>query len=85
MTTKIFITGGRNAGEHKGKTVQSIIRREFGSKAVFVISQDRNSPEAGMIGYPASGGGFNILGKVLTIESTDANGGHEEERLPAWV
>ena len=70
MATAIFITGGHSPGDHKGKTVESIIRREFGGKAVFIISQDRNSPEAGMVGYPANGGGFNILGTVLTIEST---------------
>lgn len=83
MATTIFIVGGHNPGEHKGKTVESIIRRVFGQKAIFIISQDRNSPEAGMVGYPATGGGFNILGKVLTIESTLANGGHEAEKIPA--
>jgi len=72
MATQIFIVGGHHAGGHKGKTVESIIRRVLGRKAVFIPSQDRNSPEEGMIGYPANGGGFNILGTVLTIESTEA-------------
>jgi len=65
--TRIFIVGGYNAGEHNGKTVDSIIRRMFGGKAVFIASKDRNSPEAGLVGYPANGGGYNILGTVLTI------------------
>ena len=65
--TRILVTGGHKAGEHKGKTVDSIIRRKFGGKAVFVASQDHNSPEVGCVGFPATGGGYNILGTILTI------------------
>jgi len=77
MATKIFVKGGRSAGEYKGKTVESIARRVFGRKAVFIPSQDRNSPESGVIGYPANGGGFNVLGTVLKIKSTQPTEGEK--------
>jgi hypothetical protein len=75
-TTIRVISNGVTA-EYVGKTVESIIRREYGKKAAFLISQDRNSPEWGQIVTPATGGGWNVQGRVLGVESTGPDGGHE--------
>jgi len=67
MTTKLFISDG-----HKGSTIESVIRRVFGRKAVFIASQDCHSSAGGCVGFPGTAGGFNILGTALTIESSEA-------------
>lgn len=59
--------------ELKGKTVDSIIRRVFGQRASFAESKDRNSPEAGLVLYPATGGGSNIVAKVLDYDGEDGS------------
>jgi len=45
LTARIRTTDGW----HAGKTVESIVRREYGRTATIRWSADRNSPEAGMI------------------------------------
>ena len=78
MTARISIVARNTSGatEHKGKTVESIIRRLYGAKATFRISQDRNSPEAGLIVTPAyrDPGSYNVQAKVLWI-----NGDREDD------
>ena len=72
MSAQISIVARGNSGatEHKGKTVESIVRRLYGAKATFRISQDRNSPEAGLIVTPAyrDPGGYNIQARVFAVE-----------------
>lgn len=45
-------------GTYTGRTVESIIRREYGRSAIVHWSSDRNAPEAGMVlsGRPGQDG-----------------------------
>lgn len=67
MTVSITLRGGIT---YTGKSVETIIRREFGPTAEFWPTRDRTSPEAGMIVAPVPYedlGAFNVLADVLTI------------------
>lgn len=79
MTASINIIHRNTSGtiDYKGRTVESIVRRLFGTKAVIRYSADHNSPEAGMIVTPTISGGWNVQAKVLTI-----GGDHEPEKTP---
>ena len=59
-----------NHGEFTGRTVESIIRREYGRKATFRPSANPNSPEAGMIVEPNAYDrqAFNVLATVYSWE-----------------
>jgi hypothetical protein len=55
---------------YRGKTVDSIVRREYGRKATVRWSADPNSPHAGQIVRPAIvGGGWIVLGTLLSVET----------------
>ena len=56
-------------GVYTGKTVESIVRREYGRKAYVQWSSDRNSPEAGLICEPLPpkyGNGANVLARLIS-------------------
>ena len=82
MTARIGIIARNGSGEteYKGRTVESIIRRLYGAKATFRVSQDRNSPEAGLIVTPAykNSGVYSVEAQVLWTE-----GDHEADRAEA--
>lgn len=63
----------RGGGTYTGRTIETIIRREYGPKAEFWPNRDPNGPEAGMIVSPVPYedlGAYNILAEVLAVEET---------------
>ena len=65
MKTIVRIRYRGATDEYRGATVDSIIRRIFGQKALFVPSADPNSPTAGIAGKPARTGGTDVLAVVV--------------------
>ncbi|HKM25712.1 MAG TPA: hypothetical protein VJY40_08755 [Corynebacterium sp.] len=64
----------RGGVTYTGRTIDTIIRREFGPRAFFRPSANRESPEGGVILEPVpydNTGVFNILADVLTIEEAN--------------
>ena len=77
MTARISIVARNTSGatEHKGKTVESIVRRLYGDKAFIRYSADRNPHDVGLIVSPAhKNPGFSVQAKVLWI-----NGDREDD------
>lgn len=61
----------RGGVAYTGRTVDTIIRREFGPQAFFRPSANRESPEGGVILEPVGPHDphtFHILGDVLDVE-----------------
>lgn len=59
-----------NHGTYTGRTVDTIIRREYGRHAQFRPASDPNSPEVGLVVRPdRQHGGHHVLGRVLWIET----------------
>ena len=62
-------------GTYTGRSVETIIRREYGRKAEFKGSADRNSPHAGLVvRWDERAGGFHVLATVRSIETADRAG-----------
>ena len=72
MTAHISIVARNMPGatEHKGKTVESIVRRLYGKKASIRYSADSNSTETGLIVTPAhkNPGAYNVHARVFAVE-----------------
>lgn len=66
-----------DATDHKGRTVESIVRRLYGKKAFIRYSADRNAPEVGLVVIPAGQNSYNVEAKVFA-----ADGDHEAETVP---
>ena len=69
LTARIRTTDGW----HAGKTVESIVRREYGRGAAIRWSADRNSPEAGMI-VKTGPHGTTVVSSLIYAEGKLDNG-----------
>lgn len=70
MTTNTTIT--TQHGTFTGQTVQSIIRREYGRRAEFKGSADRNTPHAGkVVRWENRLNGYHVLATVHTIDTEE--------------
>lgn len=77
MKTTIRLRSGR---ELSGRSVDTIIRRVFGRRAVFQRSADPNSPEVGMVLRPAGQPSvYEVCAAVLWIEGAPAPAYEGEE------
>lgn len=65
--------GLRGGIEFTGRTVDTIIRREYGARAFYRDSRNPSSPDLGEILHPSAyeGQGHHVLGTVVWIETID--------------
>lgn len=68
---RLTLRGGLS---YTGRSITSIVRREYGPRARFWPSRDNTTPEIGVIVSPVGRhdpGTFHVLGDVLDFEVVD--------------
>lgn len=88
-TAQIIPAGGNSPIEYTGRTLESIIRREFGRDATLDYYRDPREPRVGRIVREVrrSGEGRQsiILGVVVSVEGKIEAAMREDEEVPAHV
>ena len=56
---------------HKGRTVETIVRRLYGPKATIRYAADRNRPEVGVIVTPAGQNQWNVHARLFAISGDE--------------
>ena len=56
-------------GEFHGRTIDSIVRTQYGRKAIARHSGDRNDPRWGQVLQANPYGGWDVLARILSVSS----------------
>jgi len=65
MKTTLTTTNGETL---TGRTIDSIIRREYGRKCYVIVSSDRNDPRFGLICREAIDRHHAVLGRIVSVD-----------------
>ena len=54
-------------GELTGRTIASVVRREYGRRAIVRVSPDPNSPTYGLVVQPIETSTYAVLGAIYRV------------------